>query len=117
MDSVSTKVNDLWTGVRLVTKVALDAGRSSYRRYQAHARGICGVCNNLQPYGHVNTLRESSNGSHGIGPDDIKLTLEGISTRDILDARTINELVFQNAIVDTVGFYARSLTPSSLTNI
>ena len=91
MDSIPTKVNDLWTGVRLVAKVALDAGRSSYKRYQAHARGICWVCNNLQPYGHVNTLRESSNGSHGIGPDDIRLTLEGISTRDILDARTINE--------------------------
>ncbi|KAK3403430.1 heterokaryon incompatibility protein-domain-containing protein, partial [Sordaria brevicollis] len=87
--SLRDATSSLLKGAGTAAQVATYVGRSVKRQLTASSRGVCLVCNNLQPYHHENTRQVAvpATSSPGGQTTITMLTLENISTRDLLDAR------------------------------
>ena len=87
--SLRDATSSLLKGAGTAAQVATYVGRSVKRQLTASSRGLCLVCNNLQPYHHENTrqVAMAATSSAGAQKTITMLTLENISTRDLLDAR------------------------------
>lgn len=87
--SLRDATSSLLKGAGTAAQVATYVGRSVKRQLTASSRGVCLVCNNLQPYHHENTRQVVIGAASNPGAQMTitMLTLENISTRDLLDAR------------------------------
>ncbi|KAF7505153.1 hypothetical protein GJ744_001219 [Endocarpon pusillum] len=104
MSSFLIAINDLAKGARSAAAVAVWSGRYISRQYNARAREVCLVCNNLQPYGHEDTFGragsrwydrqgepEGLRALRAKASDVATLVLADISPRELLEAREIDE--------------------------
>ena len=104
MSSLLSTVHDFAKGARLAANVAVWAGHWGSRQFKAGSRGVCLVCNNLQPYGHEDTFgragaRWHNNEGHSDAVSALKthtgsaatLVLTDISPKKLLEAREINQ--------------------------
>src|SRR4051794_13869215 len=99
MGSLLNAVNDLAKGARFAADVAVWAGHWGSRQFKAGSRGVCLVCNNLQPYGHEDTFGRAGARWHSdtlsvLGTNAstaATLVLEDISPKKLLEAREIDK--------------------------
>jgi Heterokaryon incompatibility protein (HET) len=104
MGSLLKAVNDLAKGARFAAGLAVWSGHSISRQFNAGVRGVCLVCNNLQPYGHEDTFGRAGARWHDREgePEGLRalrtkasavatLVLADISPKELLEAREIDK--------------------------
>jgi hypothetical protein len=97
-------LNDLAKGARFAAGAAVWSGHSISRQFGADIRGVCLVCNNLQPYGHEDTFGRAAarwydreGEAEGLQALRTKasavatLVLADISPKELLKAREIDK--------------------------
>ena len=100
MGSLFNAVNDLAKAARTAAEIAVWAGHKGSRQLYKRDRGMCLVCNNLQPYGHEDTFGRFGarwNSKRGDAAVEFAvrtnasaaatLVLEDISPKKLLEAR------------------------------
>ena len=105
MSSLLHNIKRAKKGAAIAADIAVWAGHWGVRQYKAGSAGICLVCNNLQPYGHEDTIgrtgaawlenmfehRALSNlPSHPTG-GGVALEIKNIPITDIINVRDVDE--------------------------
>ncbi|KAK0636048.1 heterokaryon incompatibility protein-domain-containing protein, partial [Bombardia bombarda] len=90
MSSLLDKASGVAKGARTAADLATWAGRWGKRQITANSRGLCLVCNNLQPHGHERTLARKALAPTAAGTTTAMLELSDISTAKLLETREID---------------------------
>lgn len=98
MPKLFETLGDLAKGAGVAADTAVWLGRYAKRQYNSNKHGVCLLCNNLQPEGHENTFtwtptgaqRNARPGQNAQGGGVPALSLENLSTKELLRSRQIN---------------------------